>query len=95
MGALQVGAAATQAQASVQVLASAGAPALAEVQRAAVALGQAATTLQAAATDESSLRLHADRALHDVAAAARALRELCELVQRQPDALLRGRATTP
>ena len=87
----QVGAAASQAQA----LAAAGAPALAEAQRAAQALGQAATTLREAAADDSALRLNADRALQDVARAARALRELGELLERQPDALLRGRATTP
>ncbi|MES2716729.1 MAG: MlaD family protein [Pseudomonadota bacterium] len=91
----QVGAAASQAQASAQALAQAGTPALAEVQRAALALGQAAGTLREAAADDSALRLNADRALQDVARAARALRELGELLERQPDALLRGRATAP
>ena len=91
----QVGAAASQAQAAIQVLTTAAAPALAEVQRAAQALGQAASTLGAAATDDSTLRLNANRALQDVAAAARALRELGELLERQPDALLRGRRVAP
>jgi paraquat-inducible protein B len=62
------------------------------VKRAAAALGQAADTLRTAAADDSALRLNADRALQDVARAARALRELGELLERQPDALLRGRA---
>ena len=62
------------------------------MQRAAAALGQAADTLREAAADDSALRLNADRALQDVARAARALRELGELLERQPDALLRGRA---
>ena len=77
------------------MLTTAAAPALAEVQRAAQALGQAASTLGAAATDDSTLRLNANRALQDVAAAARALRELGELLERQPDALLRGRRVAP
>ena len=88
----QVSAAASQAQALAQGLSQAAPPALAEVQRAAAALGQAADTLREAAADDSALRLNADRALQDVARAARALRELGELLERQPDALLRGRA---
>ena len=88
----QVGAAASQAQALAQGLAQTAPPALAEVQRAAAALSQAADTLREAAADDSALRLNADRALQDVARAARALRELGELLERQPDALLRGRA---
>ena len=95
IAARQLGAAASQAQASTQVVATAAVPALAEVQRAALALGQAASTLREAASDDSSLRLNADRALQDVAAAARALRALGDLLERQPDALLRGRATAP
>ena len=87
----QVAAAASQAQA----LAQAGLPMVAEVQRASLALGQAAGALREAAADDSALRLNADRALQDVAGAARALRELGELLQRQPDALLRGRAVAP
>lgn len=87
----QVGAAASQTQA----LAQAGLPMVAEVQRASVALNQAAGTLREAAADDSALRLNADRALQDVARAARAVRELSELLERQPDALLRGTATPP
>jgi len=87
----QVGAAASQAQALVQ----AGQPVLADVRQAAQALGQAAATLREAAADDSALRLHADRALQDVARAARTLRELGELLERQPDALLRGRSAAP
>lgn len=87
----QVGAAASQAQA----LARAGQPMVAEVRQAALALAQAATTLREAAADDSALRLNADRALKDVARAARTLRELGELLERQPDALLRGRSVAP
>lgn len=89
--AAQVGAAASQAQA----LAAAGEPMVAEVRRMSAELGQAAATLRAAAAEDSALRLNADRALHDVARAARSLRELGELLERQPDALWRGRAPAP
>ncbi len=91
VAAQQAGAAASQAQA----LARAGQPMVAEVRQAAQALGQAATTLREAAADDSQLRLNADRALQDVASAARSLRALGELLERQPDALLRGRAAAP
>ena len=37
------------------------------------------------------MRQNADRALTDVSRAARSLRELTELLDRHPDALLRGR----
>jgi paraquat-inducible protein B len=43
------------------------------------------------AGDDSSLRRRTDEALVEVARAARALRELAELLERQPDAILRGR----
>ena len=44
--------------------------------------GPAAVTLREAAADDSALRLNADRALQDVARAARALRELGELLEQ-------------
>lgn len=89
--AVQVGAAASQAQG----LAAAGLPMVAEVQRMSAELGQAAAVLREAAAEDSALRLNADRALQDVARAARSLRELGELLERHPDALLRGRPATP
>jgi paraquat-inducible protein B len=94
-GALQVAQAASQAQAQVQALGAAGVPMAAEVQRSAAELGRAAAALREAAAEDSALRLHADRALQDVARAARALRELGELIERHPDALLRGREVAP
>jgi paraquat-inducible protein B len=83
----QVAAAASQAGA----LATAGAPALARAQQAAEELARAATALTALASDDSSLRRRTDEALGEVARAARALRELAELLERQPEAILRGR----
>jgi paraquat-inducible protein B len=94
-GALQVAQAASQAQQQVQALGAAGVPMAAEVERSAAELGRAAAALREAAAEDSALRLHADRALQDVARAARALRELGELIERHPDALLRGREAAP
>ncbi len=94
----QLGAAASQvasAASQAQALATAGLPVAAEVQRMSVELGQTAAVLRGAAAEDSALRLNADRALQDVARAARALRELGELLERHPDALLRGRAPAP
>ena len=91
----QVGAAASQAQASVGVLSGAGAATLAQVQRSAEAVQQAAEGLRGLATDDSGLRLQGERALQDVSKAARALRDLAELLEQHPEALLRGRAATP
>jgi paraquat-inducible protein B len=91
----QVAAAASHTQGQVGALSSAGAAALAQVQRSAEAVTQAAEALRGAAGDESSLRLGADRALADVSRAARALRELAEMLERHPEALIRGRASPP
>lgn len=90
-GAQQVTAAASQ----VQALAAGSVPMVAEVQRTADELARAATALREAVAEDSTLRLNADRALQDVSRAARSLRELSEMLERQPDALLRGRATSP
>ena len=76
------------------MLASA-APVLAELQRTAVELGRVANTLREAADADSPLRQNAERALQDVSRAARALGELGETLNRQPDALWRGRMMSP
>ncbi|MBL8343726.1 MAG: MCE family protein [Rubrivivax sp.] len=91
----QVAQAASQAQVQVGALTAAGVAALAQVQRSAEAVTQAAQALQGAAGDDSRLRLNAERALADVSRAARSLRELAELLERHPDALVRGRAGAP
>ena len=83
----QVAAAASQAGA----LAAAGAPALARTQQAADELSRAAAALAAMASEDSSLRRRTDEALVEVARAARALRELAQLLEQQPEAILRGR----
>lgn len=83
----QVGAAASQAGA----LAAAGTPVLARTQEAADELARAAAALGALAGSDSTLSRRTDEALVEVARAARALRELAELLERQPEAILRGR----
>ena len=94
----QVGLAAAQlgsAAAQVQGLAAAGTPLVAALRQTATELGRSAATLREAAAEDSVLRLNADRALQDLARAARSLGELSNLLERHPDALLRGRVATP
>jgi paraquat-inducible protein B len=68
---------------------------LTDLRQSADALGRAAQSWQALAADDSVLRHDAQQALQDVSRAARALRELSESLERQPDALWRGRAPSP
>jgi len=72
-----------------------GAPALQSVQRAADELARAATTLRAATGDESAWLLQLERAAHDVSRASRAVRDLADLLERQPEVLIRGRSASP
>ncbi len=94
-GAVQLGDAASAVQGQVSSVAQGLVPLTAELRRTAEELALAAATLREAAAGDSSLRLGADRALQDVSRAARALRELSETVEAQPDLLLRGRAPAP
>jgi paraquat-inducible protein B len=66
-------------------------PLLADLRRAADQLAQAAASVRRGTSEDSALLRDAGRALNDVSRAARALRELAELLERRPDALLRGR----
>jgi paraquat-inducible protein B len=94
-GAQQVGVAAGALQAQARALGDAAAPLVGDMRRSADELARAAITLREAATDDSTLRRGAERALHDVSRAARALRELSESLDRNPELLLRGRADPP
>ncbi len=101
----QAAEAVTAAAAQVGSLADAGRPtldgarraleearaALEEARRASVEVRRGAETLRLAADEEGGLRQSTERALQDVSRAARAVRELADLLDRQPDALLRGR----
>jgi paraquat-inducible protein B len=68
---------------------------LRSIQQAADDLARTTTALRQAAGDDAPLRQNLDQTLHDVSRAARALRELAETLDRQPEALIRGRPKTP
>jgi paraquat-inducible protein B len=55
-------------------------------------LAQMAGALRQQAGDDSGLVQNANQALHDVSRAARSMRELADLLERHPEALLRGRS---
>ena len=67
-------------------------PLLLQLQRSADELARTATTLRAQAADDGPLAQNLDRTLQDVSRAARAVRQLAELLEQQPQSLLRGRA---
>ncbi|MDN3920645.1 MlaD family protein [Roseateles violae] len=66
-------------------------PLLGSIERSAEEFGRLATSLRAQTAEDSALVQRFDHALDDVSRAARAMRELAELLERHPDALLRGR----
>lgn len=70
-------------------------PLLEEARRTAEELGRTAAALRQAADAESPLMQNVDRAAQDLARASRAVRDLADLLERQPEALLRGRSTPP
>lgn len=71
------------------------APLVKSFQRTADELSQTAKSLRHTAGNDSELVQNLNRAASDVARAARQIGELADLLQRQPDALLRGRAVEP
>ncbi|MCA0244016.1 MAG: MlaD family protein [Proteobacteria bacterium] len=81
--------------ARVDRAADAAQPMLQSVQRAADDLARTAAALQSATTDDAGLLPQFERATQDIARASRAVRDLADLLQRQPEALLRGRAANP
>ena len=76
-------------------VADAAQPALDSVQRAADDLARTATALRSATSDDSGLLQQFERAAQDMARASRAVRDLADLLERQPEALLRGRSASP
>ncbi len=70
-------------------------PLLQRVQSAADELARSAVALRQATADDGALVQNMDRALQDVSRASRTVRELADLLQREPEALLRGRANPP
>ena len=79
----------------VDALLASGAPLLQSLQRAADELARSATSLRNATAEDSALLLNVDRASQDVSRASRAVRDLADLLERQPEALIRGRAAAP
>ena len=72
-----------------------GSPVLVSVQKAADELARSATLLRDAMSDESATVQGVQRALADVSRAARAVRELSEQLEQQPQSLIRGRPAVP
>ena len=70
-------------------------PLLVRVQSAADELARSAVALRQASAEDGPLVQNMDRALQDVSRASRAVRDLADLLERQPEALLRGRANAP
>lgn len=67
------------------------APLVRDVQRAAAELAATAAALRQHTAEDSGLVHNADRTLQDLSRAARAVRELADMLERHPEALLRGR----
>ena len=72
-------------------LANPASPLLQRVQQTADELARTASALRSQTAADAPTVQQLGRALQDVSQAARAVRELAELLDRQPDALLRGR----
>lgn len=68
-----------------------GVPMLQSVQRAADELGRSAASLRATTGEDSPLLQQVQRAAQDVSRASRAVRDLADLLERQPESLIRGR----
>ena len=71
------------------------APLMQSLQLAADELARSATSLRAATAEDSALLSNVERATQDVSRASRAVRNLADLLERQPDALIRGRPAAP
>jgi paraquat-inducible protein B len=67
------------------------APLVRDVQRAAAGLADTAAALRQHTAEDSGLLQDADRTLQDLSRAARSVRELADMLERHPEALLRGR----
>jgi paraquat-inducible protein B len=76
-------------------LAGEGRATLVSLRQAGDELARTAQQLGSLTATDSAMAQDAQRALADVSRAARSLRELADLLERHPDALLRGREETP
>lgn len=75
----------------VGVLANADSDVVRNLTQASAELAGAAQTVRQLAESESPTVQHANQALKEIARAAEALRQLAELLEQQPDAILRGK----
>jgi paraquat-inducible protein B len=94
----QVGGAAARvesAAAQAETLLQKGSPVLASVQQAADELGRSAAALRTVTSDDSATAQSVQRAMGDVSRAARSVRELADLIEQQPQSLIRGREGPP
>lgn len=91
VAAQQIGAAAS----SAQTLLAPDAALASSVRRAADELAQSAVALRTASQQAEPTLASTERALDEVARAARAVRELADLLERDPQVLLRGKRGTP
>ena len=78
----------------IGTLASADSELVRNLTRASDELAGAAQTVRRLAVSESPTVQHANQALKETARAAEALRKLAELLEQQPDAILRGKRKT-
>jgi paraquat-inducible protein B len=91
----QLGRAADQvagAASGAAALVAPGSPTVASIQRATDELAQSAAALRTLASAESPLATSTEATLAEMKRASRAVRELAELIEREPQSLLRGRA---
>lgn len=91
----RVGAAVDRAASAVartEALLAEGTPVLRSAQRAADELARSAVALRAVMAEDSPLITQVQRAAQDVSRASRAVRELADLLETQPEALIRGRS---
>ncbi len=79
----------------VDGLLAADSPLLTQVQRAADDLARSASALRQATAEDGPAAQSLERTLQDVSRASRAVRDLADMLERQPEALLRGRANAP
>lgn len=89
--AARVASAAGQAEA----LMAKGSPMMSSVQQAADELARTAAALRQATSDDAASVQSVQRAMADVSRAARAVRELADLIEEQPQSLIRGRERSP
>ena len=78
----------------LKALIASDSPLIRDVRGAAEQLSQTAVNLRRATQEDGNLLRNTERALQDVSRAARAARDLAELLERHPDALLRGRPSS-